>query len=153
MADTNAGKQPADAAVPAGRRERGATSFVSWFLVSLVILQIGFLAALYFQNLQMAAMGGEKAVRIQLLEEKIVELQAARAAAAKEDLSCPPCELLHEKMEKALKVVHDDFEKTADKLANSVNNLQSKVNQYGSKFDNLMKKVQNNPLLKQFGGF
>ncbi|KEP66427.1 UNVERIFIED_CONTAM: hypothetical protein HHA_258730 [Hammondia hammondi] len=150
MVDTNASKQPA--ATADRQRERGSNSFASWLLVSIVILQIGLMAAMYVQNVQMAALGGEKAVRIQHLEEKILELQAARAAAVKEDMPCPPCEHLHEQMEKALKVVHDNFEKTADKLANSVNNLQSKVNQYGSKFDSLIKKVQNNPLLKQFGG-
>ncbi|EPR62950.1 hypothetical protein TGME49_258730 [Toxoplasma gondii ME49] len=150
MVDTNASKQPA--ATADRKRERGSNSFASWLLVSIVVLQIGLMAAMYVQNVQMAALGGEKTVRIQHLEAKILELQAARAAAAKENMPCPPCEHLHEQMEKALKVVHDDFEKTADRLANSVNNLQSKVNQYGSKFDNLIKKVQNNPLLKQFGG-
>ncbi|PFH33264.1 hypothetical protein BESB_084630 [Besnoitia besnoiti] len=138
--------------VPAGKG--GCNSGVSWFLISLVILQIGFLAALYVQNLHMATIGGERAAQIQSLEEKIAELRAVRAASTKSsEPACPPCELLHEKMEKALKEVHDDFEKTADKLADSVNSLQSKVNQYGTKFDNLLKKVQNNPLLKQFGGF
>ncbi|PHJ24832.1 transmembrane protein [Cystoisospora suis] len=129
--------------------EKAARTGVSWFLVSLLVLQIGLLGALYVHNMQLATSGAEKAVRVQMLEEKLEELSAQQRQAS----ACPPCDSLHEKMEKGLRTVHDDFEKTADKLSSTVNNLQTKINQYGSKFDALMKKVQNNPLLKQFGGF
>lgn len=41
---------------------------MSWFLVSLLVLQVGVLGALYVHNMQLATAGAEKALRVQMLE-------------------------------------------------------------------------------------
>lgn len=108
----------------------------------LFVAQLTMTMSMQWESRELAKQIGEYRAREAIAQEMLQKASKCE---------CPQCPRVESEIVKSLTSIHDSFEATSQDLSQKVQDVDKRITGYGKKFETMIKKLKENPMLKQFG--